>query len=255
MTARWRIGLLAAATGLLLAANHWRAWWLPTAQVHMEDEPCPGDKRIVATDLAGLCVYRADNSRLIAARAQPRLVLFGDSILGDWQTFQPGLFGQDWINRGIGGQTSGQLLTRMRQDVIALQPRTVLIEAGINDVIALRGVIGPDDLLANLESLVDLAEAHRIRVIVATMPPVARFPTRPRLPAYPRIEQLNQRIRAMAARRGLVLADFHAALQAPDRPGPRADQVIDGVHPNATGYARLEPVVRQALARAEEARP
>lgn len=255
MTARWRIGLLAAALAVLLAANHWRAWWLPAAQVHMVDEPCPPGERIVPTDLAGLCAYRADNRRLIAAGARPRLVLFGDSILGDWAVIQPDLFGRDWINRGVGGQTSGQLLARMRQDVIALQPRTVLIEAGINDVIARGGVIGPDDLLANLESLVDLAEAHQMRVIVATMPPVARFPTRPRLAPYPRIGQLNQGIRAMAARRGLVLADFHAALARPDGMGPQADQVRDGVHPNAAGYARLEPVVQQALARAEAIRP
>ncbi|WP_088309150.1 GDSL-type esterase/lipase family protein [Novosphingobium sp. B 225] len=258
MTRRWRIALLLAAIAAVWAANHWRYWWAPAYQKQMVDQPCPDDPAAdplaVPGDVFGICVHRADNRRLAAAGLRPELVFYGDSIVGDWDELQPGLFGRDWVNRGIGGHSSAALLPRFRQDVIALRPRAVLIEAGINDVIGRGGLIGPAEYLANIESLIDLAQANGIAVIVATMPPVERFPTRPRLAPYPRIEQLNTALREMAARRGAVLADFHAALVGPDGKTPRPGLSLDGVHPSAQAYALLEPVVRRAQA-ALPARP
>ena len=251
----WRVGLLLLAIAAVLAANHWRYWWGPAYQQHMLLTPCPDDPGVdpftVKGDAAGLCAYRADNQRRIAAGERPELVLFGDSILGDWQMVQPGLFGANWVNRGIGGQDSTQLLARFRQDVIALRPRVVLIEAGTNDMIARRGVIGPDDFRANLESLVDLAEVNGIVPVLATVPPIARFPTRPRLDPAPLQTAINRHIRDLASKRGLVLADFHAALAAADGHSPRPELSLDGVHPTAEGYRMLEPVVRRALEQAQ----
>ncbi len=258
MVRRWRIALLLALIAAVWAANHWRYWWAPAYQKQMVDQPCPDDPAAdplaVPGDVFGICVHRADNRRLAAAGLRPELVFYGDSIVGDWDELQPGLFGRDWVNRGIGGHSSAALLPRFRQDVIALRPRAVLIEAGINDVIGRGGLIGPAEYLANIESLIDLAQANGIAVIVATMPPVERFPTRPRLAPYPRIEQLNTALREMAARRGAVLADFHAALVGPDGKTPRPGLSLDGVHPSAQAYALLEPVVRRAQA-ALPARP
>ncbi len=245
MAQPWRAALLAAALLALLAANHWRGWWVPALQRQMQDQPCPAsaaaDPRLVPGDEGGLCVHRADNARRLATGTRTELVLLGDSIVAGWQQTEPARFTGTWANRGVDGQTSAHLLARMRQDVIALRPRAVLIEAGLNDIIARRGVISPADYLANIESLVDLAEAHGIAVILATLPPAERFPTRPRIAPQARIAQLNAALRELARRRGLVLADFHAALAAP---GLR----VDGLHPSAEGYRRLAPVVEQALA-------
>lgn len=245
MARTWRAALLAAALLALLAAHHWRGWWAPALQRQMQDQPCPADPaadpRLVPGDEGGLCVHRADNARRLAEGTQTELVLLGDSIVAGWQQVDPARFTGAWANRGVDGQASAHLLPRMRQDVIALRPCAVLIAAGLNDIIARRGVISPADYVANIESLVDLAQAHGITVILATLPPAERFPIRPRIAPQPRIDQLNAQLRALARRRGLVLADFHAALAAP---GLR----IDGLHPNAEGYRRLAPVVEQALA-------
>lgn len=251
---RWAIGLLAL---VLLALLH-RGLLFPPKALTMVDEPCApvaGTSQMVPRgDWAAVCSYHADNARLTAARIRPRVVLFGDSLVQDWGEHQPALFGDEWVGRGVRGQGTTRMLARFRSDVIALKPQTVIIVAGTNDLIAADTRIGPDQSLANIETLVDLAEANGIAVILTTLPPVERFSTRPGFAPQPFVAQLNQRLRELAERRALVLADFHAALVAPDGSAYRGGFSLDGVHPGPAAYRVLEPVVRAALAESETRR-
>lgn len=250
---RWRIAVLAALLLALLALVHARLLW-PAPAIVMTAQPCaaPAASRpdAVPGDWAAFCAYAADNARLAGHGVRPDLVLFGDSILADWREFQPGLFGESWINRGVRGQGTIRLLARFRPDVIALRPRAVLIEGGINDIIAADALMNPDAVASQIESMADLALAHGIVPILSTVPPVDRFTIRPQVRPHIWVGAINQRIRALAARRGLVLADLHGALVAPDGRGQRPGFSDDGIHPTAAAYRELEPVVRAALAAA-----
>jgi lysophospholipase L1-like esterase len=189
-----------------------------------------------AADWAGLCRYRRDNDAILASGRRPRAVFFGDSITENWVLGDPALFGADVIGRGIGGQTTAQMLVRFRSDVIALRPRVVQIMAGTNDIAGNRGLTSERDFHANISSMVELARAHRIRVVLASIPPATRFFWRPEVEPGPRIARLNAWLRDYARREGLEYKDYHALLAAPDgamRPGFS----LDGVHPNRNGYA------------------
>ncbi len=251
---RWAIGLLAL---LLLVLFHSSLLFPPRA-LTMEDRPCAPvagtTQKVPRGDWAAICAYHEDNARLIAAGIRPQLVLFGDSLVQDWGEHQPALFGDEWAGRGVRGQGTTRMLARFRSDVIALKPQAVIIVAGTNDLVAADTRIGPEQTMANIETLVDLAQANGISVILTTLPPAQRFSNRPGFAPQPYVARLNQQLRELAQRRGLALADFHAALVAPGGTAYRAGFSEDGVHPNAAAYRSLEPVVRTALAEAEARR-
>lgn len=251
---RWAIGLLAL---VLLALLHRDLLFPPKPQT-MVEAPCAavagtGDK-VPRGDWAAVCAFHGDNARVIASSQRPVLVLFGDSLIQDWGEAQPALFGAAWLGRGVEGQGTTRMLARFRSDVIALKPRAVLIAGGTNDLIAADALTGPDQTIANIETLVDLAEANGIAVILTTLPPVERFSNRPGFAPQSFVARLNLELRKLAQRRGLALADFHAALAGPDGTAFRAGLSEDGVHPNPAAYRLLEPMVRAALAEAEARR-
>lgn len=251
---RWAIGLLAL---VLLVLLH-RGLLFPPKALTMVDEPCAPvagtSQKVPRGDWAAVCAYHADNARLIAAEVRPRLVMFGDSLVQDWGEHQPALFGDEWVGRGVRGQGTTRMLARFRSDVIALKPQTVIIIGGTNDLIAADTRIGPDQSLANIETLVDLAQANGIAVILTTLPPAQRFSTRPGFVPQVFVPGLNQRLRELAKRRALVLADFHAALVAPGGATYRPGFSDDGIHPSPAAYRALEPVVRMALAASDAKR-
>lgn len=251
---RWAIGLLAL---VLLALFH-RGLLFPPKALTMVDQPCApvaGTSQMVPRgDWAAVCAYHADNARLIAAGVRPRLVLFGDSLVQDWSEHQPALFDNEWVGRGVRGQGTTRMLARFRSDVIALKPQSVIIIGGTNDLIAADTLIGPDQTIANIETLVDLAEANGIAVILATLPPVEHFSTRPGLVPQAFVPVLNRKLRGLALRRGLALADFQAALATTGGAAYRGGLSEDGIHPSPAAYRTLEPVVRAALAESETRR-
>ena len=203
------------------------------------------------TDWPHLARYRDDNARLGAPAAGERRVVFmGNSITEGWAAHFPAMFpGRPYVGRGISGQTTPQMLVRFRQDVIALRPAAVVILAGTND---LAGNTGPASLEAiedNIASMVDLARAHGIRVVLASVLPALDYPWRPGLAPAPRIVALNARLREYAARHGAVFLDLHAAMRDA-RDGLRAGLSDDGVHPNAAGYALMSPLAERAIAEA-----
>lgn len=198
-----------------------------------------------ASDWAGLCRHRTDNAR-VAAEGRPRLVLMGDSITENWSMADPGFFTRGIVNRGIGGQTSAQMLVRFRADVVALRPAAVHILAGTNDIAGNGGPTSPQDFRNNIQSMVELARANGIRVILGAIPPADQFTWRPGMQPAPVIGAQNDWLRQYAARNGLAFIDYHSALAGP-RQELRASLGNDGVHPNRAGYRIMRELVEASL--------
>jgi lysophospholipase L1-like esterase len=199
-----------------------------------------------AQDWAGLCHYRQAN-RELAPTAGRRVVFLGDSITENWALADPHFFGRDTVNRGISGQTTPQMLLRLQEDVLALHPRVVHILAGTNDVAGNTGPSRPRDFQNNIMSMVELARAHGIHVILGSIPPTARFNWRPQLDPVPRIRELNQWLRDYAAHNGCDFIDYYSALA-----GPAGELNVelgnDGVHPNRDGYRIMRALLEKHLA-------
>lgn len=195
--------------------------------------------------------YHQDDLRIEAeAPVSGRVVFLGDSITDRWN-LEKSFPGKPYVNRGIGGQTTPQMLVRMFPDVIDLKPAAVIVLAGTNDI---HGNTGPETarmVTENLQAITELAEAHKIRVILCLLTPVsdyASFPqTRYRPPAQ--ILALNAWIKSYAARAHAVLADYYSAL-VDDKGMLRKGYSDDGLHPNARGYALLAPVAEAAIEKA-----
>ncbi len=199
-------------------------------------------------DWAFLERYRAADEALPPpARAEKRVVFMGDSITEGWARFFGAEFpGKPYVNRGIDGQTTPQMLVRFRQDVIALRPAVVVILAGTNDIAGNTGPETLETIESNLMSMADLARANGIAVVLCSVLPAARFPWRPDLAPAQKIVQLNAWIRRYAARDGLTLVDFHAAM-ADERQGLPSALSADGVHPNEAGYRIMAPLVERGI--------
>jgi lysophospholipase L1-like esterase len=206
-----------------------------------------------ANDWPGLCRYHAANRELAqAAGPRPRVVFMGDSITENWRRYHPDFFSHGVVDRGISGQTTPQMVTRFTQDVIALHPRVVHIMAGTNDVAGNTGPTSEDSFQANIAAMVDLAQAHGIAVVLASIPPTDHFSWRAGLKPAPEIVKLNAWLKAYAWQRGVVFVDYTPALATADG-AMRAELTKDGVHPVAAGYERMEPLAMAAVAKAERA--
>jgi len=201
-------------------------------------------------DWPNLCLYKADNARLMAGPAAGRQVVFmGDSITQGWGLADPAFFGQGRVNRGISGQTTPQMLARFQADVAALKPRAVHIMAGTNDVAGNTGPTSVADIQNNIIAMVTIARANRVAVVLASIPPAKVFTWAPALKPADQIRGLNTWLKAYAAREGLTYVDYYAAMATPDG-AMRPELTFDGVHPNAAGYAVMEPLTQAALKRA-----
>jgi lysophospholipase L1-like esterase len=205
------------------------------------------------SDFGNLARYRDANARLLApAASQQRVVFMGDSITDSWELAQY-FPGKAYVNRGISGQTTPQMLLRFRSDVLALQPRVVVILAGTNDIAGNTGPMTLDEIEANLETMAELAKFHGIRVVLSSVTPVSdytenskvSFPLRP----PDEIVALNANIKGYCARSGCVYLDYFNALV--DEKGLlKPDLSPDGLHPNARGYAVMAPLAERAIAQA-----
>lgn len=205
------------------------------------------------SDWPQLQKYRAANAALPAPRAdQSRVVFFGDSITEGWgkegsSTFFPG---KGYLNRGISGQTTAQMLVRFSQDVLALRPNVVVILAGTNDIAGNTGPSTQAMIEDNLHAMVELAQAHNIRIVLASVLPVSDYPWQPGVQPAGKVTALNRALRAYAEQQGLVYLDYHTAMTNKDG-GLDPDLAADGVHPTPAGYAKMVPLAEAAIARAQ----
>lgn len=206
----------------------------------------------LSTDWPYLARYRDANAALVPTPGHPRIVFIGDSITEGWANLSGDFFTPGRIDRGISGQTTPQMLLRFRQDVIDLHPDVVQIMGGTNDIAGNTGPMTPEQTQDNIRSMVELAHAHGIRVILASIPPADMFPWKPGLAAGEKIVALNAWLKAYAARSGCVYADYWSVLKGGGL-GMREGLSSDHVHPTKAGYQVMAPVaeaaIRAALAR------
>ncbi|MGA8216135.1 MAG: SGNH/GDSL hydrolase family protein [Candidatus Sulfotelmatobacter sp.] len=212
---------------------------------------------IYTDDFGELKRYREANAALKPpAAGENRVVFLGDSITDYWKLadYFPG---KPYINRGIDGQTTPQMLVRFRQDVIALHPRVLVVLAGTNDVAGVTGPARNEEIEANYASMAELARLHHIRLVFASLLPVNNytedakdsFARRPR----ERILALNTWLKDYCAKNGFVYLDYFSALV--DNKGMlRRDLSDDGLHPNAAGYKIMAPLAEAAIHKALGAR-
>ena len=199
-------------------------------------------------DFAWLARYQPDNAALRATGRRPDVVFMGDSITEGWFNKVPAYFRAGLVDRGIGGQTTPQMVLRFRQDVIDLHPRVVHIMAGTNDIAGNTGPMSIAQTEANIMTMAELAKLHGIRVILASIPPAADFPWRPGLETVSKIAAVNAWMKTYAAETGAVYADYTAVLD--DGHGAMKPGLsVEGVHPTPAGYAVMAPVADQAIAR------
>jgi len=240
----------------------WRFPVWPSGCHHLEGNDKAACLDFVVSDFGRLARFAGAN-RLLAAPGpgEARVVFFGDSITDNWSNARFGGFfpGKPYINRGIGGQTTGQMLLRFRADVIALQPKAVVILAGTNDVAGNSGPVSVATIEDNLASLSELAEAHGIRVVLASLLPVLDgkkdergrivVQTKDRPPET--LRALNQWLADYARAKDHVYLDYHSAV-ADGEGRLRSELTDDGLHPNAAGYKVMALLAEQAIARALE---
>ncbi len=207
----------------------------------------------MSQDWPGLEHYKQANAALPdPAPDEDRVVFMGNSITIGWLHAVPEFFeGKPYVNRGIGGQTTPQMLLRFRQDVIDLKPRAVLILAGTNDIAGNTGPMTLDQILDNLKSMADLALAHGIQPVLCSVLPASDYPWRPGLRPDSKIPRLNAMIQEYAEERGLVYLDYFSRL-ANDQNGLDPSLAEDGVHPTRLGYERMAPLAEKAIQQALE---
>lgn len=201
-------------------------------------------------DFAGLRRYRKANAELPAlAPDENRVVFLGDSITDAWSRHHGEFFaGKPYVNRGISGQTTQQMLIRFRPDVIALKPKVVVILAGINDLAGNTGPVTPEEIEGNLISMVELAKANGIRVVLSSILPADCFPWRKNLPnPTATILSMNAWLKDYAAKNGCVYLDYFSAMADPQN-ALKAELAGDAVHPNKAGYSVMEPLAEKAIA-------
>ena len=188
------------------------------------------------------------------AAGEKRVVFMGDSITQAWRIEGPdGSFpGKPYINRGISGQTTPQMVLRFRQDVIALQPKVVVILAGINDIAGNTGPETLEQIEDNLTSMAELGAANHIRVVLCSVMSAFDFPWRPGMAPAAKVVALNAWIKSYAAEKGYVYVDYHSAMKD-ERDGLPAALSHDGVHPLPAGYAIMAPLAEAGIEKALKA--
>jgi lysophospholipase L1-like esterase len=212
-----------------------------------------GRVHVYMDDFGELKRFRAANASLKPpAAGEKRVVFFGDSITEAWPlaTMFPG---KPYVNRGIGGQTTSQMLVRFRNDVVALGPKVVVLLAGTNDIAGNTGPISLGDIQGNVATMVEIARAHGIRVVLSSVIPLHNYTpasdlTFPRRPPE-KIAALNRWLKDYAATSGCVFLDYAAAM-SDDKGMLKRELAEDGLHPNPAGYAVMAPLANQAIGKA-----
>jgi lysophospholipase L1-like esterase len=221
------------------------------AQPTAEEKRRQAQEALLHNDWPNLQRYRDANAKLSPpVKNENRVVFLGNSITEGWAPYFAKMFpGKPYIGRGIGGQTTPQLLVRFRQDVIDLKPKVVVILAGTNDIAGNTGPSTLEMIEDNLASMAELAKANGIRVVLSSVLPVYDYPWRPGLEPAPKIIALNKWMKDYGKQHGAVYLDYHSAM-ADERGGMRSELASDGVHPNEAGYRIMAPLAERAIAEA-----
>ncbi|WP_426064642.1 SGNH/GDSL hydrolase family protein [Flavobacterium sp. DSP2-3-1] len=204
--------------------------------------------KVRAQDWPNLNKYQNENANLKpVAQGDKRIVFIGDSITEFWSVLNPEYFaGKPYVNRGISGQTSPQILIRFRADVIALKPATVVILAGINDIAGNTGPSTLEMIANNIFSMAELAKANQIKVILCSVLPAYDFSWKPNQNPAEKVLALNKMIKKYADANNILYLDYFSAM-ADERNGLKTAYSEDGVHPNNVGYQIMAPLAEKAI--------
>ncbi len=208
-------------------------------------------EELMKQDWACLKCFEEANTQVAAPKpGEQRVVFMGNSITIGWSRLNPEFFeGKSYINRGISGQTTPQMLIRFRPDVINLKPKVVVILAGTNDIAGNTGYTPVETIFGNIVSMTELAKANGIKVVLSSVLPAFDYPWRKGLEPVGKIADLNQRLKDYAAKNNCVYLDYYTAM-ADERKGLKAELTTDGVHPNKAGYLVMGPLAEKAIATA-----
>jgi len=229
---------------------------LQTTTAQQAADPCESLKRerqameSQLRDWPNLAKYREANAKIgVPAESEKRVVFLGDSITEAWD-LSVFFKGKPYVNRGISGQTTPQILLRFRQDVIALNPDIVVILAGTNDIAENSGPTPLGAIEDNLKSMVDLARKNGVHLILASVLPAAIYPWRPEIRPIEKILGLNQWMKEYAATEGIGYLDYYSAM-VNDQHGLKPEFSGDGVHPNEVGYTVMASIAADAIAKSK----
>lgn len=199
---------------------------------------------------ANLARYHDQNVALgPPAPDETRVVFMGDSITDGWTGKGTIFQNKHYVNRGISGQTTPQMVVRFGPDVLELQPKVVVILAGTNDIAGNTGPTSQEQIEVNLMSMIDMAKSHGIRVVLSSVLPAYDYPWHKGLEPAPKIVALNDWEQEYARRHDIIYLNYYPEM-VDDRGGMKADLSVDGVHPNRAGYVIMERLVEKAIAEA-----
>jgi lysophospholipase L1-like esterase len=200
-------------------------------------------------DWPNLARYRSENATV--KPGEKTVVFMGDSITDGWGRKYGKFFnGKPYLNRGISGQTTPQMLIRFRPDVLTHKPKAVVILAGTNDIAGNTGPMSLEDIQGNLQSMAELAKANGIKVVLSSVMPTSDY-IRPQTNRRPneKIQELNKWIKEYAAKNGHVYLDYYSAM-LDDKGVFKQELTYDGLHPNDAGYEVMLPLAEKAIAQA-----
>lgn len=215
-----------------------------------KENPLDGiDIRLVRSsiDYGNFAIYDQINKEVIIENNEGRIVFIGNSITQGWKNFMPEMFdNQTFINRGISGQTSSEMLVRFRTDVINLKPKVVVILAGTNDIAGNTLFRGLETVAGNISSMAELARQNNIKVILCSVLPAANFPWSLGKSPDIKIPLLNGLIKDYAQKKGFYYLDYYNLMNDGNN-GLKKDYGNDGVHPNMNGYKLMQRMVLDAI--------
>jgi lysophospholipase L1-like esterase len=208
----------------------------------------PAKEDPMRTDWANLAKYQDANQKIgLPAKDEIRVVFMGNSITEGWIMNMPDFFKNNhYVDRGISGQTTPQMLIRFRPDVVNLKPAVVVILAGINDIAGNTGPSTQEMIQDNLASMVEIAKANGIKVILSSVLPAYDFPWKPGMQPAEKVIALNSWIKRYALENGCVYLDYFTPM-VDERHGLKAEYTYDGVHPNLAGYQLMAPLAEKAI--------
>lgn len=219
---------------------------------HADHEDAARHDAALLNDFGQLAHYKEANANFgPPAPGEDRVVFMGDSLTEGWHFDAPGgvFVAKPYINRGISGQTTSQMVLRFHQDVIGLQPKVVVILGGTNDIAGDTGPMTLEEIDANLAAMAEMATANHIRVVLCSILPAYEFDWAPGLKPAPKIIAVNEWIKDYAARHGYVYVDYHSAMRD-ERGGLPAKLSENGVHPLPAGFAIMAPLAQAGIEKA-----
>ena len=200
-----------------------------------------------AQDFANYARYEKDNVKVKSQNTVPNAVFMGDSITEGWVNNDPKFFtNNNFVGRGISGQTTSQMLLRFREDVINLKPKKVVILAGTNDIAQNNGPISLDKVFGNIVSMAELAKANKIKVVICSVLPAYDYPWRKGLEPANKVIALNELLKDYSIKKHISYVDYHTPLKDKDN-GLPIELAPDGIHPNKIGYEKMGKILMSVL--------